>query len=255
MDSLGQGGVDQGGQSSGGRLARVALRHPVGSLAATTLVAVLVSVLATATLRTAGPLVATTAASQRQAASSTRRRPSRRQTAPSENIGALWGRAFAGRAPGYESLQTAEAQSDQVPAGASISQAANTVRFTGPLAAITIVANPPSGRDMAFRAAGLENPTIEVALGARVAVRLVNGDDDSAHGWLLLDPVVQTGNTVHGPRAFPNAFASILGDPTKAGQPLETITFRATRTGTYRYECPVPGHAAMGMQGSFVVNA
>jgi plastocyanin len=109
---------------------------------------------------------------------------------------------------------------------------------------------------MRFRAAGLENPTIEVARGALVKVEFVkvefvNGDNDSAHGWLLLDPIVRIGSTVHGPRAFAGAFA-LLGDPTSAGQPVATITFRATRSGTYRYECPVPGHAAMGMQGTFV---
>jgi plastocyanin len=41
---------------------------------------------------------------------------------------------------------------------------------------------------------------------------------------------------------------------TFAGQPIETISFRATTDGAYRYECPVPGHAAMGMQGTFEVN-
>jgi plastocyanin len=122
------------------------------------------------------------------------------------------------------------------------------------VAAITIVADPPNGRDMAFRAAGLENPTIEVARNAGVTVRFVNGDADSAHGWLLLDPVVRIGDIVHGPRAFPGAFAQILGDPTGAGQPVETIAFRAAEPGAYRYECPVPGHAAMGMQGNFVVS-
>jgi plastocyanin len=107
---------------------------------------------------------------------------------------------------------------------------------------------------MAFRAAGLENPTIEVTRNARVSVRFVNGDGDSAHRWLLLDPVVHVGRIVHGPRAFLGAFAQILGDPTSAGQPVETIAFRAAEPGTYRYECPVPGHAAMGMQGNFVVS-
>jgi plastocyanin len=67
--------------------------------------------------------------------------------------------------------------------------------------------------------------------------------------------VVQIGKIVHGPRAFPGAFAPILSDPTSAGQPVETVVFRATAPGTYRYECPVPGHAAMGMQGTFVVSA
>jgi plastocyanin len=108
---------------------------------------------------------------------------------------------------------------------------------------------------MAFRSAGLENPTIEVPQGALVTIRFINGDSDSAHGWLLLDPIVQVGRSFHGPRAFPNAYAPILGDPTSQGEPEETIRFHATMSGTYRYQCPIPGHAAMGMQGSFIVTA
>lgn len=171
------------------------------------------------------------------------------------DLGKVWGSALRGRAPGYESLARAETQADAIPAGASVDRPANAVRFAGPTADITLVANPPTGRDMAFRAAGLENPTIEVRKGALVSIRFVNGDSDSAHGWLLLDPVVQTGGTFHGPRAFPGAYAPILGDPTTAGQAMESIQFRASASGTYRYECPVPGHAAMGMQGSFIVTA
>jgi plastocyanin len=67
--------------------------------------------------------------------------------------------------------------------------------------------------------------------------------------------VVARRGTVHGPQAFPGANVRILGDPTTSGQPLETIRFRATTRGMFRYECPVPGHASMGMQGSFVVRA
>jgi plastocyanin len=143
---------------------------------------------------------------------------------------------------------------NQVPAGATVNRAANRIRFATADAAMTVVANPPNGRDMAFRIAGLENPTIQVKRGALVTIRFVNGDSDSAHGWLLLDPVVLVGNEAHGPRAF-GAFAPILGDPTSAGQPTETVSFRASQAGTYRYECPVPRHAAMGMQGTFVVIA
>lgn len=47
----------------------------------------------------------------------------------------------------------------------------------------------------------------------------------------------------------------MLGDPTSQGQPVETIRFRASTSGTYRYECPVPGHASMGIQGNFIVAA
>jgi uncharacterized cupredoxin-like copper-binding protein len=34
-----------------------------------------------------------------------------------------------------------------------------------------------------------------------------------------------------------------------------TLTFTATTAGTYRYLCPVPGHAQKGMTGQFIVTA
>jgi plastocyanin len=171
------------------------------------------------------------------------------------DLGKIWGAAFRGRATSHVSLQRAEAQANTIPAGASVDRQTNTIRYTGASAAIGIVASPPNGRDMTFRSAGLENPTINVPRGTEVTVRFVNGDSDSAHGWLLLNPIVQVGRSFHGPRAFPGAYAPILGDPTSQGQPVETIRFKATTTGTYRYECPVPGHASMGMQGKFIVTA
>ena len=150
---------------------------------------------------------------------------------------------------------TAEDQADAIPTGATVDRRTNTVRFTGLTAAFTIVASPPNGRDMAFRLAGLEDPRIEVRRAARVTVRFVNGDSDSAHGWLVLNPLVRVAGSVHGPRAFAGAYAPILGDPANQRQPDETIHFTASASGIYRYECPVPGHAAMGMQGTFEVTA
>jgi FtsP/CotA-like multicopper oxidase with cupredoxin domain len=174
-------------------------------------------------------------------------------TAQRVDLGEVWGHAFQDRATAHESLPRAEADANLRPAGAVVDRATNTIRFRTLTAAMTVVANLPNARDMAFRIGGLENPTIEIRRGTLVKIRFVNGDSDSAHGWLLLDPIVQIGAVVHGPRAFAGAYASILGDPGPTGQPTETIAFRASRDGTYRYECPVPGHAAMGMQGALAV--
>jgi nitrite reductase (NO-forming) len=33
-----------------------------------------------------------------------------------------------------------------------------------------------------------------------------------------------------------------------------TLTFTAGTPGTYRYLCPVPGHAQKGMTGTFIVS-
>jgi rusticyanin len=152
------------------------------------------------------------------------------------------------------SLPHAEALANATPHHAAIDRATDTIRFTGRTASLTIVADPPNGPAMRVSAGGLENPTMDVARGALVRIQFINGDSDSAHGWMLLDTIVKIGKVVHGPRAFPGAFA-LLGDPTSNGRPATTITFRPTRSGTYEYECPVPGHAAMGMRGTFIVTS
>jgi len=49
------------------------------------------------------------------------------------------------------------------------------------------------------------------------------------------------------------AFSGVIGDPTASGQGARTFTFQAGPAGTYRYICPMPGHAQMGMHGGFIV--
>lgn len=44
-----------------------------------------------------------------------------------------------------------------------------------------------------------------------------------------------------------------LGDPTAAGLHAGTLTFTAIMAGSYRYLCPVPGHAQKGMTGQLTV--
>jgi hypothetical protein len=238
---------------SNGWLAATIREHPVVVFVAAVIVSLATAVAATIAVQSASQTPGT---QQRQSAAHARRAvaaPGHGLTRP--DLGRIWGVAFRQRAALYEHLARVETEADAIPAHASVDRRTNTIRFPGATAGVTIVANPPNGRDMAFRSAGLENPTIEVSQGAVVTVRFINGDSNSAHGWLLLDPIVQIGGSFYGPRAFPGAYAPILGDPTSKGQPVETIRFRATIRGTYRYECPVPGHAAMGMQGVFSVTA
>jgi len=54
--------------------------------------------------------------------------------------------------------------------------------------------------------------------------------------------------------AFPGAALWFLGNPTSAGTHAGTLTFTASTAGTYRYLCPVPGHAQKGMAGTFTVS-
>jgi plastocyanin len=55
--------------------------------------------------------------------------------------------------------------------------------------------------------------------------------------------------------AFPGSALWFLGSPTAAGMHAGTLSFTAAVAGTYRYLCPVPGHAQEGMAGAFVVSA
>ena len=165
------------------------------------------------------------------------------------------GRQLAGNGQAAIALSRVEALANQRPAGAQVDAAAKTVRFTTARVNLVMVGSPPTA-DMKFRAAGIDNPTIEVPAGAQITLEFINGDSDMAHMWLL-----QIGDS--GPASVQPgwgggahvAAAPPLGDPTSAGQPAETISFTAPPPGTYHYDCPFPGHAAQGMYGRFVVQS
>lgn len=55
-----------------------------------------------------------------------------------------------------------------------------------------------------------------------------------------------------GPRITP-AQAARLGSQIPAGMHTGTLSFTASAPGSYRYLCPVPGHAHKGMAGTFTV--
>ena len=159
------------------------------------------------------------------------------------------GRAMAGNGDSAVSLAKAESLANEIPAGAQVGTTDRTIRFTARDVCFVVVASPPSA-DMKFRTAGIDDPTIEVPAGARVTVEFINGDSDMAHMWILgAGAGSQSG--VDGNGAV--AAARPLGDPTAAGQPLETITFTAPAAGEYHYYCAFPGHAAQGMLGHFEV--
>ncbi len=160
---------------------------------------------------------------------------------------------MAGMAPQTVSLAQTRALSDQVPAGASVDKASNTITFTGGSVSFTVVAVPPGGPDMTFRVAGLANPALIVPQGAQVTVQFINGDTDEAHAWMITSE--QPPFSFYQPKtpAIPGAFSGLIGDPTASGQGASTITFSAGAAGTYQYICPLPGHAQMGMHGAFIV--
>lgn len=162
------------------------------------------------------------------------------------------GQRLAGSSPAYISPAAARTLDSQVPPGARADAGTSTITFTTKAVSFTVVAVPPGGPDMTFRIGGLVNPTLVVPHDAAIRVRFINADNDQAHGWEVTSsgPPFEFGL---GPPALSGALARPLGDPTRAGYGSEVITFRASRAGTYHYACPMPGHAQMGMHGTFIV--
>jgi rusticyanin len=169
--------------------------------------------------------------------------------------GKIMGSLFAS-APGPRvSAAQAAALGSQVPAGAQVSTADNTITFTTTTVRLTILASPSGGPDETFRAAGLVNPRIVIPAGAHVAINLINADPDTAHG-LVVTASDATGSwmpMMAARPAFPGSALWFLGNPASAGLHEGTLTFTATTPGTYHYLCPVPGHAQKGMTGTFAI--
>jgi len=170
-----------------------------------------------------------------------------------QSIGKQVGTAMAGTAPQTVSLAQTRMLGDQVPAGASVDKASNTITFAGSSVSLTVVAVPPGGPDMSFRVAGLTDPTLVVPRSAQVTVQFINGDTDEAHAWMVVSE--QPPFSFYQPKtpAISGAYSGLIGDPTASGQGASTITFQAGPAGTYQYICPMPGHAQMGMHGAFII--
>jgi hypothetical protein len=163
------------------------------------------------------------------------------------------GTGLAGKAPQNVPLSRVKALSEQEPAGASIDPRTDTITFHTATASFTVVANAPGMPDMTFTIAGLTDPAIVVPPGAQVTVQFISNDTDEAHGWLITGSEPPFGFGQPTAPAIAGAYAGVIGDPTDAGDGANTITFAAGDARSYDYICPMPGHAQMGMHGSFTV--
>src|SRR5712691_3210168 len=173
-------------------------------------------------------------------------------TDPGKIMGGLWAGAPGPRVSPAEATRLGS----QVPAGATVNRAANRITFTGPSARLVVLASPAGGPDMTFRIAGLANPAIVVKAGTRISIEVINADPDTAHGLAV---TADGGASSWMPMmtaspAFPGSALWFLGNPTSAGMHQGTLTFTASTPGSYRYLCPVPGHAQKGMTGSFTIS-
>lgn len=154
-------------------------------------------------------------------------------------------------------LQAADLALDLAEPG-QVVRLARGVPAAGPLTPgrLTVLASPAGGPDETFRIAGLTDPAITVPVGAQVSIDVINADPDTAHGMVI----TAAGNTsapmpmMTARPAFPGSAVWFLGHPTAAGMHAAALTFTATTPGSYRYLCPVPGHAQKGMTGTFTVS-
>jgi rusticyanin len=163
------------------------------------------------------------------------------------------GTRLAGQAPQKVPIGQVKGLSQQAPAGASIDRPGDTITFTGTTVSFTVVAIAPGAPDMTFRVAGLSNPTIIVPQGARVTVRFINNDSDEAHGWLVTSNQPPFNFGQPAVPVIAGAASGVIGDPVSGDDGGNTVSFTASTAGNYDYVCPMPGHAQMGMHGSFNV--
>jgi plastocyanin len=173
------------------------------------------------------------------------------------DAGKVMGTLFA-NAPGARvSPALAARLGSQVPAGAVASRARRRVTFAGTTVRLTVVAGPPGGPAETFRIAGLADPAVVVNAGAHVSIEVINADPDTAQGLVITAGQARSSwmPMVTTRMAFAGAAIWFLGDPTSAGMHAATLSFTATTPGTYRYLCPVPGHAQEGMTGTFTVSS
>lgn len=173
-----------------------------------------------------------------------------------DDAGKVMGTLFA-NAPGPRvSPAQAARLGTRIPAGAAASRSRNRITFSGTNVRLVVLASPSGGPDETFRIAGLVNPAIVVRPGAHVSIEVINADPDTAHGLVITAsrPTSTFMPMLTARPAFAGSALWFLGNPTSAGMHTGTLSFTASTPGTYRYLCPVPGHAQKGMAGTFIIS-
>jgi rusticyanin len=175
----------------------------------------------------------------------------------STDPGRVMGKLFANSPGPRVSPTTAARLGREIPRGATVNVAHNSVTFSGTNVHIAVIASPSGSTDDKFRVAGLVDPTIAVNAGARVNIEVINADADTSHGLVVTNSRSSSSwmPMMTASPAFSGSALWFLGNPTSAGMHTGTISFTASAKGTYKYLCPVPGHAQKGMVGTFKVVA
>ena len=171
---------------------------------------------------------------------------------PGKIIGALFANAPGTRVNPAQAARLGR----QIPAGATVSSARHRITFSGTSVRLVVLASPAGGPDETFRIAGMVDPVVVVKAGAHISIQVVNADPDTAQGLVITASGAGSSwmPMLTARSAFTGSAVWFLGDPTSAGMHAATLSFTASTPGTYRYLCPVPGHAQEGMAGPFIVS-
>jgi rusticyanin len=171
---------------------------------------------------------------------------------PGQVMGALFANAPGTRVSPAQAARLGR----QIPAGATVSSARHSITFSGASVRFVVLASPAGGPNETFRIAGMVDPVVVVKAGARVSIQVVNADPETAQGLAITASGAGSSRMpmLTASPAFTGSAVWFLGDPTSAGMHAATLSFTASTPGTYRYLCPVPGHAQEGMTGTFTVS-
>jgi rusticyanin len=171
---------------------------------------------------------------------------------PGKIIGALFANAPGTRVNPAQAARLGR----QIPADATVSSARHRITFSGTSVRLVVLASPAGGPDETFRIAGMVDPVVVVKAGAHISIQVVNADPDTAQGLVITASGAGSSwmPMLTARSAFTGSAVWFLGDPTSAGMHAATLSFTASTPGTYRYLCPVPGHAQEGMAGPFIVS-
>jgi len=175
----------------------------------------------------------------------------------------MMGQGFPGQALDFDAARTMIRQGGK---GAIIDPTTNTVTYDGTNVTLDVIAVQPGKPDTTFEVAGLVDPTVKIARGATVTLRLVNMDygSDMPHGLVITRtpppypymavPMMGGGMMRGGTVGIPPLDARSDENLQNATYASATVQFRAAAPGTYDYVCQVPGHAQGGMYGTLVVD-
>ncbi|HKX16775.1 MAG TPA: sulfocyanin-like copper-binding protein [bacterium] len=120
-------------------------------------------------------------------------------------------------------------------------------------AEVAITANKSASGGLAFNGYQRGGMTITVPVGWQIVVHFENADT-TPHSLAVLPSGAHAQMAPPSTPAFGGASTPNFTSGIAKGQPI-TVTFEASKSGTYEFLCGVPGHAVTGQWDALVVSA